>query len=252
MANVIKIPTRTTFGLSRPTIKIFGTSGYYSPPRDCVVRVHLIGGGGGGANGGYGSTYYGAGGGYVQKTLRLKGGVSYNVTIGAGGTAGQETSTHPYSPYADLFGTAGGNTSFTNYDIEPIIAYGGGGSSRIQSGPQFSPGAIGGTGAGGDVILQGGHGTARGVAATSGKVFYDLLSPVFSAITPTSVAQQDPLSGTGQHFSTNQPPSYTPQRGGFGFGGGGGTQYQNPWQPSVTYKGGGGAGGLGLVIIEEY
>lgn len=249
MANVVKIPNRTTFGLSMPSVKVFGSSGYYTPAKDCVVRIHLLGGGGGGANGGYGPQYYGAGGGYVQKTLRLKGGVSYNVTIGAGGSGGAETSNYPYSPFATLHGSAGGNTSFTNWDIDPLIAFGGAGSSNTPVSPS-QPNAVGGYGVGGDVIIQGGSGVNLGIPALGGKISSTFLSP--SIYTGAVIGRQDPFTGTGIGYATPASVYGSGVRGGFGGGGSGGyPQTTAPYAPSITFKFGGGPGGVGLCIIEE-
>lgn len=254
MANVIKVPTRTNFGTTRPTLKIFAQSGYYAPPRDCVVKIHLIGAGGGGANGGWGPSYYGAGGGYVVKTLRVKGGVAYNVTIGAGGSGGSQTTNQPFSPFDSLHGSAGGNTSFTNWDIEPLIAYGGAGSNNVTTpGPTNTPNAIGGWGQGGDTILQGGHGYARGVSAISGKFHFDIISlaPSSAVYDPLDIAAQDPFSSNFNIAS--QPTQYSGGgRGGFGGGGSGGAPTATaPFQPAYQQKFSGGPGGQGLVIIEE-
>ena len=94
----------------------------------------------------------GGAGGVCQSELNLSAGVTYTVTIGAGGGPSQ----------------AGGNTTFTGSDITDMTANGGG------SGNVGSQGVIaatsGGTATGGNIVNRtgGGSATAASTARASG------------------------------------------------------------------------------------
>lgn len=116
----------------------FTSSGSWTAPTGVfAVEVFAVGGGGGGGGGGTGTTRMGGGGGggaAIYRMVSVTPGVTYTVTIGAGGSGG--------APGANN-GSNGGTTSFGSL----VTAPGGGG------------GGHGDTGVGQDGACGGGNGT---------------------------------------------------------------------------------------------
>lgn len=231
MANILKIPSRISgAGFTNP--KIIAGSGYYSPPKDCLIKVHLYGGGGGGAAGSPQGGTQGGAGGYVFKTLRVKGAAVYNVTVGAGGSG---------APSAGSPGGTGGTTSFLGLDIDPLYAYGGAGGQDVQS-----PGSMaytiygrGGLGFGGDYMAQGQSG------AQSGGAYVNYGGPVPGSGNPSVPSARRYVDYINYAFYIQTT---------YGSGGAAGSfiSVPNPWNPNYPgYYGSGTAGIAGIVYIEE-
>jgi hypothetical protein len=237
MANVLKIPNRVIkAGGKNWNFKVVPTSGYYSPPKDCIVRVHLVGGGGGGSGGGETLTQgTGGGGAYVMKTLRMKAGYAYNVTIGAGGTGGT-------AGFGGA-GSNGGTTSVEGIDIDGIYAFGGGGGLASSPSNPFAHYPPRAGGAGGDVV-QMGQGLSAGNTASAGA----------SGFGGTRIQ----LPSTHPLINTLNNGNYTYFNDTFLlYNGAGGTSGQfvpvpNPWSPlQPGYYNQGSSGQPGVVIFEE-
>lgn len=111
-----------------------GTTTWTCPPGVTSVQVEAWGGGGGG--GGTTATIGrsgggGGGGSYVVNTITVVPGVTYNVTVGAGGTQGQ-------TGQVTAFGLPGGKSEFSGGIVTTITASGGtgggGGTSPVPNG----------------------------------------------------------------------------------------------------------------------
>ena len=115
------------------------TSGNLIPKRDIVVDIFLVGGGAGSS--GSGQHYAGGGGGYTKtiKAVTLKRGVTYKVTIGAGGGVGAD----------------GGITSIKGGDVDESVT-GGAAPTRMVGGNGGSGGGGGGSESSGSVGANGG------------------------------------------------------------------------------------------------
>lgn len=110
----------------------FANSGTFSINNDMACEVLLIGGGGGGGfNNGWEGGGGGGAGGLGLGTINFKKGITYNITIGNGGTGGQT---------GFSIGQNGSNTTIIG-DVINENAYGGGGGS-------FYTGNDGGSGGG--------------------------------------------------------------------------------------------------------
>lgn len=155
----------------------FLSSGTFTPLRDMVIDVFLVGAGGGGAGAGAGAGYTN-----TTKSVVLAAGTSYSIEIGSGGTPGESYSS----------GTAGGNTSAFSATANGGFGGGGtlspsGGNGGSGGGAKDANGGIdgangssagdykGGTGQGtttrefgestGDLYASGGSGVSSGAAA---------------------------------------------------------------------------------------
>lgn len=113
----------------------------FAPANDGEVEVLVVAGGGGGgscANGDAAGGGGGAGGLIYRENYSVKGGLSYEVVVGAGGTGSTDTN-------GTTVGSNGNNSSFG-----PLIAIGGGAGGSTRNGQNARPGGSGG-GAGSDV-----------------------------------------------------------------------------------------------------
>ena len=188
----------------------------------------LVGGGGGGG------AYYsstsddrearggGAGGYTINGQLVVDRGMSFEITVGAGGTAGGRS----------VNATAGGLTSFVEYDATPHTANGGGaaaGSYEISGGSGGSGG-----GGGGEGISTGRAGGSDGGAGVSGGSGQGTTTRAFGEPEATLYAGGG-ASGARQNSGT----------GGAGGGGNGGVgYYHTPAGAGTPNTGGGGGGGF--------
>jgi len=109
--------TVTPLVVERRFFNTTGNSSWIAPYGVTSIHLLVVGGGGGGAApaGGAGGGGGGAGG-VIDTTYSVASGETYNVYVGAGGTAGSTTGATP---------TRGSNTSFNNATASQI-AYGGG------------------------------------------------------------------------------------------------------------------------------
>lgn len=179
-----------------------------APPVRADIRFALFGGGGSGGGWVGGG---GGGGGYVEENDQLEPGVSYAITIGAGGAT---PSAGPSSPEANHHGNPGTNTTFATFS-GTYTAYGGGGGGT-------RPTTYGG--------LTGGSGGGGGPSYGNGNRVLDTQNPAQASPPQPKVLSrvQGYPGGTGPSGDDGQP-------GGGGAGGVGGNN--NP---------GGGAGGAGV------
>lgn len=199
-------------------MQVFTSSGSWTVPAGITkAKVTVIGGGGGGGGtngeplrGGGG----GGGGGSIRLVTGLTPGTSVTVTVGAGGTAANDTA-----------GGTGGTSSFGAF----CSATGGAGGARRISGsttngtgvPNCATGAAAGTGSSGDINM-------------SGTVGFSLVTGGGATTCPNSVTTINICAGCG-----GDSP--------FGLGFGGAWQTGNANGLSGTGFGGGGGGGQGNV-----
>jgi hypothetical protein len=232
------------------TIETFTTIGTtsWTAPLGITTVEYLIVGGGGGGGGGYDTGGGGGGGGGMVLTgsLAVTAGASYNIEVGAGGSA----STNNYPTVGETAGGTGGNSIFAT-----ITALGGdgGSGSRTQTGGSGKGGdaqnsnvssAVGGSGGGNAGTSAGGSGGggggatgngANGVAGSGGLGGTGLTS----SISGSSITYG--IGGSGARGSIATTGSAGTANRGNGGGGGG------------FSSGGarnGGAGGSGIVILK--
>jgi hypothetical protein len=159
------------------SITSFTSSGTYTVPSNCrKILVQLVGGGGGSA--GYNES--GGAGGFAEGFYSVSPGATYTVTVGGGGGG--------VGYYAA--GGDGGTTSFGAL----ISASGGYGCNRNYS----HGGGHGGTGASGQVNLQGGTGAGHGNSASHGQPSGG--GPSF-------------FGGPGGQYRSTTPSNYSPAYG---------------------------------------
>jgi hypothetical protein len=158
----------------------FTKSTTWTPSFNCTALVNVIGGGGSGGAGDGGNpsgapviimATGGGAGGHAISRLNFTSGVTYTLTIAAGGAE------HALAENAKTNGNAGGNSSISGSDITTMTANGGaaGLCSEHDSMSSFSKaGGAGGTATGGNIAnLTGGAGGAiSGSAGSSGSGGY--------------------------------------------------------------------------------
>ena len=223
-------------------IHTYTGSGTFVPTFTGNIELLLIGGGGGGdyvllstasASGGGGAgglLYYGneqsnkdANG----TAISVVAGVTYTITIGAGGTKGDFVGTYSGAPNASA--TAGQNSTFVG-GVHNIIAYGGGPSGGVAG---SNNGGSGGAVAGSPVTGQGNYGGAA----------------VGSSSSPTITAAGGGGGGAGSNGYSGRghsPDNYSINGVTIYFvGGNGGDGVPYSISGSRTWYAGGGAGGGG-------
>lgn len=147
----------------------FTASTTFTPSQDMEVMIHVLGSSGaggcgsGGSNGGHNATGAGAGG-YAIKRATLKAGVTYTITIGAGGANVVAI------PPNRVNGNDGSSTSFVGGSLN-IVANGGKGGKCTASNVA-ALGGEGGTASGGDKNYTGGRGGNISANATVQNAFY--------------------------------------------------------------------------------
>jgi hypothetical protein len=215
------------YNISSVNIRVFYTSGTYTPTagmKYCIVELLGAGGGGAGALGGAYCIGSGGGGsgGYSKKAISAATvGISQTITVGAGG-AGGAAGQHA--------GIDGGTTSFGSI----FSANGGGGAP--YSGPSwqypiYNAAGIGGSATGGDFNMRGENGY---YGASTGN------TPDMEAL---GGAGANSVYGAGGIYSINAAGSNA-YADGYGSGGGG--------AGATTTDLAGGNGGDGIIIITEF
>jgi hypothetical protein len=210
--------TNTSSISSPPTIQKFTSSGTWNRPTGCkTVKVTVVGGGGGagGANssGGNYTTQGGGGGGAAIEYIDVTGTSSVTVTRGAGGSGGVGSNGN----FPGTAGSSGGTSSFGSF----CSATGGSGGAGTGGGSAtvIEPSANGGNGSGGKINIRG---TIGGLGTSGFSIFGGNRSRPASR-------------GNGTNGVANT-------------GAGGGPAYAEGFDTART----GGAGGSGIVIVEEY
>ena len=210
--------TNTSSISSPPTIQKFTSSGTWNRPTGCkTVKVTVVGGGGGagGANsqGGSYTTQGGGGGGAAIEYIDVTGTSSVTVTRGAGGSGGVGSN----GAAAGSAGSSGGTSSFGSF----CSATGGAGGAGTGGGggTVIEPSASGGNGSGGNINIRG---TIGGLGTSGFSIFGGNRSRPASR-------------GNGTNGVANT-------------GAGGGPALATGYDTART----GGAGGSGIVIVEEY
>ena len=209
-----------------------------------------VGGAGGGA-GGYRNSYASessGGGGSTETPLTFSAGITYTITVGAGGTGNPSRSA----------GTNGGNSSISGSDITDVVAIGGGRAASTQgqagqtggSGGGGSYGGAAGSGtsnqgyAGGTGSASGGYQSSGGAGGGAGGAGGNSTANsagnggagLTSAITGSSVAR----AGGGAAGSSGSYSQGSASAGGGAAGAHGGN---NNGQAGTANTGGGGGGG---------
>ncbi len=212
----------------------FLTSGTLILSRSVTVDVFIVGGGGGGAGSQGGSAWCGGGaGGYTGtwSSIYLEAGVSYTITVGAGGTAG---------PSTGLAGTGGKSWAFNE-----TLYYANGGTGGNSSGTQAGGyGGNGGSG-GGDFGGNGGSNGSNGGGTTAPGIGQGTTTREFA-------------ESSGDLYAGAGGGGYSATTGGDGGGGARG------YAGTTNLGGGGGAsiytgttktgfaGGSGIVIVRNH
>jgi hypothetical protein len=217
----------TTDGLY--TVIKFTENGTFTPTSSFDVE-YLVVGGGGGANTTWGSSGGGGAGGYRADTGHGVTAQTYNITIGAGGSA------KVGSGVADN----GGNSIF-----DTITSLGGGGGGQYSSGA----GAVGGSGGGGGDSGSGGAGTsgqgnAGGGSSASGGGGGGGAGGA-GAVATGGVGLQNDITGTNLYYAGGGggAKGSSSNAGGSGGGGTGGGQGYASTSGTDGLGGGAGAGG---------
>ena len=178
-----------------------------------------------------------------------------NITVIGGGGGGGGG--HPTSSHGDYGGQSGGTALKFAYDVSSIssatITVGAAGAGGPYTGNADSPGTIGGNSSYADGTLTM-TGTGGGPGHSSGTAF----------VPQATASSGGDLNLTGQYPNINLSIQYDGAGGGsaYLFGGGGQSVLNGTGNPASSYGGGGGgagnkndaggAGFVGIVIIEEY
>lgn len=196
------------------SMQVFTSTGTWTKPAGITkVKVTVVGGGGGSAGcDATGIGASGAAGGCAIEFIDVSGTSSETVTIGAGGSGGSS---------GDNAGSSGGTSSFGSFCS---ATGGGGGPVDLSNLP-----AAGGSGSGGDINIDGGDGGIGSRFAINGM---------------GTVGGASYLGGGGgSSIYISAPPTARPGKApGSGAGG------VNGNSNAVA----GGAGGDGIIIVEEY
>ena len=227
----------------------FKTSGTFTPKKSITATCLIIGGGGGGSAtnfGGYGAAGAGGGGGVKTLSSDFAGSTAYTMTVGSGGTGGNNFTQ----------GTNGGSSSVSGGSVTTTTATGGLKTYGYEGGASGAdPSNAGGNGyaTGGDaawVYVCGGGGGAGAVGSSgnastrvagSGGAGTNTYSTWASA-TETGASGYY-AGGGGGALGRSDPGSATGTAGSGGAGGGGAGGNTNNGTSGTANTGGGGGGG---------
>ena len=218
-------------------VKVFNSSGTYTPAAGLSnIIVEAVGGGGGGGGAeatganGYSLSGGGGGGSYAKIQISPAPTAAQTVTIGAGGAGGAASAT--------ASGISGGITSFGSYLSCPA----GGGASPPNTFTSNTPISAGGVpGQGGGPCTISGTGVTTLVNSTGDVGGWGMLFPSQSFLGGEGGGS---VFGPGSSRSASQTaePGVSPGSGGSGAGN----------LPNATSGYTGGAGKAGIVIVYEY
>jgi hypothetical protein len=230
------------------TVRVFATSGTFTPAFTGTVEVLVVAGGGAGGGGIGGG---GGGGGVVyMPAVSVTSGTPYTITVGAGGTA---------IVYSSISGSGGDSTAFG------ATAKGGGGSGVHDSGAGVTGGSGGGAASNNSVLNQGGTSSGNSLGSNTGIIYGNRGGNMTAARTsgPTAAAGGGGAGAAAADTNSNtvqSSPGNANGRGGAGVvnsilgtvyywaGGGGGGGYYNGYAGDGGIGGGGGgscSGGIG-------
>lgn len=206
----------------------FLTSGVFTPLKEMVIDVFLVGGGGGAS---FGTESGGGGGGYTKtvKQIELPKDTPINIIIGAGGAG---------STYSGVIPKAGGSSAFGSQTVS-----GGSGAVRNNGGAGGSGGGGGAVGGnGGSNGSNGGNSYSGQGQGTTTREFGEAIGELYA--------------GGGAGHSKSIPYTYSG-----GAGGGGSSTASGAGESGTPNTGGGGGstagsqggnGGSGIVIIRKH
>jgi hypothetical protein len=230
------------------TVRVFATSGTFTPAFTGTVEVLVVGGGGAGGGGIGGG---GGGGGVVyMPAVSVTSGTPYTITVGAGGAA---------IVYSSISGSGGDSTAFG------ATAKGGGGSGVHDSGAGVAGGSGGGAASNNSVLNQGGASSGNSLGSNTGTIYGNRGGNMTATRTggPTAAAGGGGAGAAAADTNSNtvqSSPGNSNGRGGAGIdnsilgtiyywaGGGGGGGYYNGYAGDGGIGGGGGgscSGGIG-------
>lgn len=230
------------------TVRVFATSGTFTPAFTGTVEVLVVGGGGAGGGGIGGG---GGGGGVVyMPAVSVTSGTPYTITVGAGGAA---------IVYSSISGSGGDSTAFG------ATAKGGGGSGVHDSGAGVAGGSGGGAASNNSVLNQGGASSGNSLGSNTGTIYGNRGGNMTATRTsgPTAAAGGGGAGAAAADTNSNtvqSSPGNANGRGGAGVvnsilgtvyywaGGGGGGGYYNGYAGDGGIGGGGGgscSGGIG-------
>lgn len=209
----------------------FLTSGTFTPSKDFIFDLFLVGAGGGGRTP---TSYPGGGGGaggYVATytSITLHAGVACSITVGAGGSAGNTGGTTTFTANGTTYSAVGGNgaTSSSN-------GAAGGSGGAAGGGTNSKTGKVGGS--------NGSYGGYNSSDSYSGGAGDGLSKYEFGN---TSLALYAGGGGGGSHSDNGGAGG----AGGAGGGGAGGNRQENGYNGTANTGGGGGGAGGGYSKI---
>lgn len=199
-------------------IKLF-TSAVFTPARDMLVDVFLVGGGGGTCG-----NSSGAGGGYTKtNTVMLKKGTAYPITIGAGGAA--------EAAYSGRRGGTGGDTTAFGATAK-------GGLGGASSGTNYENG--GGDGGSGGGAYSPNPGGSGGVDGADGATLGNFAPGIGQHTTTREFGEAN-----GTLYSTGGDARYaSPNRGTY--------DEANTGNGACAVSSNGNKGGSGIVVIRNH
>lgn len=223
-------------------------------PFDPAPRYLLVAGGGGGASGGGGG---GGAGGVLTGALDLTPGITYAITVGAGGSG---------ATIGNSVGKNGSNSSLNNIvaigggggsapDRAPISGGSGGGAARAGKGDTETfgaPGVLGQGNKGGDIVVGTNSASGGGGGAAEAGGNSDALIPGTPGFGGSGVAinitgDTEYYGGGGGGGVYSRGPIIV-SAGGYGGGGDGGAEIGGVGANGLANSGGGGGAGIYTIV----